>query len=130
MRRLSLALLAAVLALPASASASGVIAPFPSARGVALDSAGRIIAVGRANNDFAVVRYESDGSLDPAFGDGGVVLTHFGSLGFDGARAVEIDRSNRVVVAGDGFGSPTARGFMVARYLPDGSLDRTFGRGG
>jgi len=53
---------------------------------VALDSAGRIIVAGRSYNgsnyDFAVVRYNVDGSLDTSFSTDGIVLTDFGNIYF------------------------------------------------
>src|SRR5690349_14306949 len=59
------------------------------ARGVAIDSSGRIVIAGGAGNDFGVVRYEPDGSLDPSFATGGVAETDFAG-GIDLARALTI----------------------------------------
>jgi uncharacterized delta-60 repeat protein len=66
------------------------------------------------------------GQLDHSFSSDGRQLTRFpGTTGSDGANAVVVDRSGRIVVAGD---SQQAGGekFAVARYKPDGSLDHTF----
>jgi uncharacterized delta-60 repeat protein len=60
------------------------------------------------------------GGLDASFGSGGVVTQ---TRGFVGALAVQAD--GKVVAAGDVAGDS-----LVARYLPDGSLDSSFGTGG
>ena len=82
--------------------------------------------VNPADEDFAVVRYNSDGSLDTTFGTGGIVLTDFGAEFFEGAFSVAIDSAGRIVAAGGTFDFTTQRDFAVARYNPDGSLDTTF----
>jgi uncharacterized delta-60 repeat protein len=93
-----------------------------------LDSSGRIVAAGVAQQssgqqDFGVVRFLSDGSLDTSFGDNGKVVTAFGgSYSPDVAYAIALDGAGRVVVSGWSYGL----GFAVARYNPDGSLDTTF----
>jgi len=97
-----------------------------------LDSSNRIIAVGGGSNgsdhDFAIARYNSNGSLDTTFNASGVVpglvLTDFG--GIDTANAVKIDSTGRIIVAG----RANASEFAVACYNPDGTLDTTFGTNG
>jgi uncharacterized delta-60 repeat protein len=90
------------------------------ARGMALDALDGIAVAGTAWSTggyftFAVARYESNGSLNTAFGVDGRVLTEI-SGGADG-RDVAFDSSGRVLVAG---GSATNNGdFAVARYLGD-----------
>jgi uncharacterized delta-60 repeat protein len=75
--------------------------------------------------DFAVVRYNSDGSLDRSFGGVGYVITPFGSL--DGAFSVLIQGDGRIVAAGvANAGSPETAHLALARYNPDGSLDGSF----
>jgi uncharacterized delta-60 repeat protein/uncharacterized repeat protein (TIGR01451 family) len=99
-----------------------------SAEAVAIQSDGKIVAVGGTfsfpSGDFALARYNADGSLDPSFGSGGKVTTDFG--GFDAASAAVIQPDGRIVAAGrSGSGD-----FALARYNTDGSLDTTFGNGG
>jgi uncharacterized delta-60 repeat protein len=96
------------------------------AEAVTIDSYGRIIAAGSAPGgraDFALARYEPDGSLDPSFGHRGRVITDFPHNG-DGAASVAIDSRGGIVAVG-GAGS-----IALARYRPNGALDRSFGRGG
>lgn len=67
------------------------------------------------------------GTLDPSFGDGGIVTIDFGAND-DSARAVAVQPDGKIVVAGDGAGDPSS--VALARLLPNGALDPTFGDGG
>jgi uncharacterized delta-60 repeat protein len=75
---------------------------------------------------FAVVRYLSDGTLDPAFGAGGVVTFQFNGLRSKG-EAIAIQPDGKILISG---GIQSNANFGVARLNPDGSLDATFGTGG
>jgi uncharacterized delta-60 repeat protein len=103
------------------------------ARAMALQPDGKIVLAGEtaspvlpSDQDFALVRYNSDGSLDTTFGTGGIVFTDFGAQFWEGAFSVGIDSAGRIVAAGGTFDWTTQRNFAVARYNPDGSLDTTF----
>lgn len=98
----------------------------------AIQSDGRIVLAGRTSNqitgntDFALVRYNTDGSLDTSFDGDGKVFTPFGTAA-DVATAVSIQPDGRIVAAGYSHsGSSTNLDFAVARYNPDGSLDISF----
>ncbi len=99
---------------------------------VTIQTDGKIIVAGGFSNpgydDFFVLRYNSDGTLDTSFGSGGVVQTDFG--GDDVARIVKTQSDGKIVVAGytrsDGFQAD----FALARYNSNGSLDTTFGVNG
>jgi len=98
-----------------------------TARGVALQPDGRIVVVGSQFEPFigtraAVLRLLADGSLDPAFGVGGVVPPDATPFYYAGAVALLPD--GRLYVGG------FASSWCVIRYLSDGSLDGTFGTGG
>ncbi|MBA3785485.1 MAG: hypothetical protein H0X15_08105, partial [Acidobacteria bacterium] len=72
-----------------------------SAYGVALQSDGKIVAVGQTGSpgtDFALVRYNTDGSLDNSFGAGGKVTTDFGSSE-DVAYGVAIQTDGKIAVS-------------------------------
>lgn len=96
---------------------------------------GRLLAVGGSAADssggspsrFAVARFLPSGALDPSFGSGGTVTTAFTAQA--GAAAVDISTDGRFVVAGTVL-LGTEFGVALARYLPDGQLDSTFGTGG
>lgn len=96
---------------------------------VAVQPDGKIIAAGITGPpyDFALVRYNTDGSPDSTFGTGGKVVTSFGS-GSDLAASIAIQRDGKIIAAGSTEGA--TQNFALARYNTDGSLDSTFGAGG
>jgi uncharacterized delta-60 repeat protein len=100
---------------------------------VAIQADGRILVVGRSGGGggkFGVVRYETDGSLDPSFGSDGIVATNF-TPGDDIASAIALQADGRIVVAGtfrEGFLADSR--FAFTRYLSDGSLDASFDQDG
>jgi uncharacterized delta-60 repeat protein len=102
-----------------------------AAAAVVFDSSHRIVAVGAgagaSNRDFALARYDTDGGLDTSFDGDGKVSTN----GTDRARAVVIDGSGDIVVAGSYFNIQTRNtDFGLARYSSNGSLDLSFGPDG
>lgn len=106
------------------------------AYGMAVQSDGKVIIVGSAssadysNVDFAVVRYNADGTLDSTFGTGGKVTTGIGT-GNDIAYGVAVQSDGKIVVAGEtNDASSTNANFAVVRYNANGTLDTTFGTGG
>ncbi len=94
---------------------------------VALQSDGKIIVAGMANNsDFAVVRYNTNGSLDTTFDTDGIVTTDFGGTQ-DTAQALAIQSDGKIVVAGySNINFNGSNKFAVARYNTNGSLDLSF----
>jgi uncharacterized delta-60 repeat protein len=104
---------------------------FAVATAVAIQGDGKIVAagyLGASNYDFALARYNPDGTLDPTFGTGGEVTTDFFG-GFDEAWAVAIQGEGHIVVAGYTYEGSNFD-FALARYKPDGTLDPMFGTGG
>ena len=84
---------------------------------------GKIVAVGQADDNFLVARYNLDGSLDPSFSGDGRAQTNF--TGSDGA--VDVARQgNKIVVVGFSTDNNGTGEFALARYNPDGSLDTSF----
>jgi uncharacterized delta-60 repeat protein len=96
---------------------------------LALQGDGKIVAAGRAEvsgiEDFALARYNTDGSLDPTFDGDGKVTTDFAGRS-DAAFAVAIQENGEIVAAGCASCIGTADDFALARYNTDGSLDPTF----
>ena len=72
------------------------------AHGLALQADGKIIVVGETStngNDFAVLRYNADGSLDSSFGGGdGIVTTDFAGGSFDLVESIVDDYAARIRV--------------------------------
>jgi uncharacterized delta-60 repeat protein len=107
---------------------------FEFAEAAAIDSQGRIIVVGDSSQPngyrFAVTRLTRDGTKDTTFGDGGTVLTALPSYRDSKATGVTIQPDGKIVVVGstgDHTISQKNFDFAVARYLPSGRLDPTFG---
>jgi uncharacterized delta-60 repeat protein len=102
-----------------------------SARAIAVQVDGKIVVAGLAAEigvDFALARYNRDGTLDASFGTGGRVTTDFAG-GVDTALSVAIQADGKIVAAG----TATINGisdFALARYNRDGTLDASFGTGG
>ncbi len=105
------------------------------ARALAIQPDGKIVVAGVAgynvaipNADFAVVRYNTDGSLDTTFDADGIVVTDFGfgTADEDYCRGLGIQPDGKIVVAGRSLVSPTTTALAVIRYNPNGSLDTTF----
>ena len=99
---------------------------------IALQADGKIVVVGWRNgpvsNDFAVVRYNPNGSLDTTFSGDGKLLTDFGAIEY--AEDVAIQSDGKIVVGGlrclDGTFPDVNCDVAVARYATNGALDTTF----
>jgi uncharacterized delta-60 repeat protein len=109
-------------------------------RAIAVQPDGKIVVAGITNatfntssEDFVVVRFNANGSLDTTFGTGGFVTTDFAG-NTDEAQAIVIQPDGRIVVAGTAaLGStPTTQetDFALARYNSNGTPDGGFGTGG
>jgi uncharacterized delta-60 repeat protein len=106
-----------------------VLTDFPGsgeqARATVLQPNGKIVVAGFANLDFALARYNPDGSLDSTFDGDGKVTTDFGADN-DTATGLSIQHDGKLVAGGYAYFSGTLYDFALARYNPDGSLDSTF----
>jgi uncharacterized delta-60 repeat protein len=92
---------------------------------------GKILAAGQSrtgNSDFALTRYNEDGSLDNSFGSNGIVTTALG-VAPDVARSIALQADGKIVLAGY-YLIPSEMDFALVRYNSDGSLDGSFGTGG
>jgi uncharacterized delta-60 repeat protein len=90
-------------------------------KSVVVQSDGKIIVAGYGGNDFALARYNSDGTLDTTFSDDGKTTTDFNSS-FDYADSIALQSDGKIIVAGYG-----GNDFALARYNVDGTLDCRFG---
>jgi uncharacterized delta-60 repeat protein len=97
------------------------------ARAVVIQPDNKIVVAGTCANDFCLVRYLPDGSLDTTFGTGGRVIQNID--GIDSARAMTLQPDGKFVVAG--VCTPILTSSMcVARFTTSGALDLSFGTGG
>jgi uncharacterized delta-60 repeat protein len=90
---------------------------------------GKIIIAGESSYEFLVARYNSNGTLDTTFGDGGFALVNFSS-NWDHGRDAVLQPDGKIILVGIAEVNTPYYSFAIARVNPDGSLDQTFGNGG
>ncbi len=100
---------------------------------VVLQPDGKVVAAGGAVvggfGEFALARYLPDGALDPTFDGDGKLTTDF--PGPDArAFALVLQPDGKLVAAGYSYEGGKSIQFALARYLPDGALDPSFGEAG
>jgi uncharacterized delta-60 repeat protein len=104
------------------------------AHAVAIQPDGKIVVVGTARNianyDVLVLRYNSNGTLDPTFGTGGVVLYNSPVDDVDNGNGVVIQSDGKIVVAGERANSSGYHDILLLRLNSNGTLDPAFGVGG
>ncbi|MEJ7764923.1 MAG: prepilin-type N-terminal cleavage/methylation domain-containing protein [Acidimicrobiales bacterium] len=107
------------------------------ARAVGIQPDGKIVAAGYhtvrgagLTFDFAVVRYNPNGSLDTSFGNGGIVSTGSVPNARDVASAIAFQPDGKILVAGQSEDTPSTARALVVRYNRDGTMDLGFGAGG
>lgn len=138
MKALLLSLFAAFLAVPiAGRSAPGDLDPTFDGDGMALASVrsegeayaiaiqddGKIVVAGHSEFDFAVARFNTDGSIDTSFNVVGSVVTEV-TASFNQANAVAIQDDGSIVLAG--YSTDTDGQSTLVRHLPDGTRDPSF----
>ena len=97
---------------------------------VAVQTDGKIVLAGYSemsdHNELAVVRYNTNGSLDNTFGTSGKVTTvNESSEGY----SVVLQADGKILVSGRTYNDSTSY-FSVVRYNTNGSRDNTFGTNG
>jgi len=103
---------------------------------VLVQTNGKILVAGDVNNgnntSFALVRYNSDGSLDTSFGDDdGIVRTHL--AGGNSAHAAVLQSDGKIILAGNSRNNNSVDwddDFVLIRYRSNGDLDSSFGSSG
>ncbi len=99
-----------------------------SAQSVTMQSDGKIVVAGNSfidsnNSDFAVVRYNANGTLDPSFNKNGKATADFGA--HDHGHSVAVHGDGRIVVAGYTT-TETKEECALACFKANGSLDTSF----
>ena len=110
---------------------------YDSGEGVAVQPDGKIVVAGTSGDvvgssyvaDFALVRYNADGSLDTTFDGDGKLTTTF-DFGHSSAKDVAVDPSDGKIAAAGSTWSGSSGYFATARYNTDGSLDTGFASDG
>ncbi|MBK6776132.1 MAG: hypothetical protein IPG74_09930 [Flavobacteriales bacterium] len=94
---------------------------------LAIDADAKILVAGTSNNgayyEIVVLRYNSDGTLDPSFDGDGVAITNVGGGSIAYAMALQADGKILVGGVGNGANGPD---FALVRYNADGTLDISF----
>ena len=101
-------------------------------RSITIQLDGKILVGGYAENgldtDFALTRYNSDGTLDTSFGGGdGIVTTNISSI-LDYGSSITVQADGKILLGGYSFNGSNYD-FTLTRYDSDGLLDSTFGGG-
>ena len=94
-------------------------------RAIAIDAFDHILLGGSAtspatNKDFAIVRYNVDGSVDTHYGVGGIAQTDFtrnGVSGADQVRGISFDSQGRTIAGGVSFMAVDQPFLALARYV-------------
>jgi len=89
--------------------------------------------IGISDIDFALSRFNSDGSSDTTFGDNGTVITHLDCTDAHVFSSILIQSDGKIIGCGTSFCEDWISDewkFAVIRYNPDGTLDDTFGGDG
>lgn len=94
----------------------------------------KIIACGwtfsNASWNFAMIRYNSDGSLDQNFGNKGIVITDVDNV-YNTSHSIAIQEDGKYVVTGYRyFRERLDTDILLVRYNSDGSIDQSFGVNG
>ncbi len=104
--------------------------PGTFARGfaVVIQTDGKIILAGQNYSEYALARYNSNGSLDSTFGVSGLVSVDVGGHP-DEVRSVVLQPDGKILVSGQGRVN-LMRDFSIARFESNGDFDLTFGNQG
>lgn len=109
---------------------NGIVTPVSSSispNNITVQPDGKLLVTGSlpvpSGQDFAVARYNSDGTPDSSFDGDGVVSTNFGAGSYSFATTALVQPNDgKILVAG----SRSGNGFALARYFSGGSLDTSF----
>lgn len=95
---------------------------------------GKILAVGMSNGNinggttgYGIMRFNSDGTLDPTFGNNGKVVV---PAGVQSSMYALMQPDGKIVIAGENRPYPDPPRFGAARFFQNGVIDSTFGTNG
>ncbi|MEH2115849.1 putative Ig domain-containing protein, partial [Nostoc sp.] len=99
-----------------------------SGNSITVQADGKILVAGTSyngtNNDFAIVRYNSNGTLDTSFNTTGKLTTDFNSND-DSGNSITVQADGKILVAGTSYNG-TDYDFAIVRYNSNGTLDTSF----
>src|SRR5688572_15208203 len=104
---------------------------------IAFQPDGKILVAGAAWDssllmDYAITRFNADGSLDTSFANNGVFRFHFN--GDDHGYGIVLQPDGKIIIAGEAylgvFNDQVDTAFGLIRLNPNGTFDQTFGDNG
>lgn len=104
------------------------------ANSVAIQIDGKIVVTGSTqingtnDEDFAIARYNSEGSPDNTFNNTGKLIIDFGSS--EAAFSANLQTDGKIVIVGGAFNTNFIGDVAIARLNSDGSFDSSFGLNG
>lgn len=108
-----------------------IVAEDNEGRELVIQSDGKIVVGGKSStgtiDQFALIRYNTDGTLDNTYGSAGIVLTNV-SMGNDVIRGLALQTDGKIVAVG--YAGVDNEYMATARYNTDGTLDNTFATNG
>ncbi|MBS1783329.1 MAG: T9SS type A sorting domain-containing protein [Bacteroidetes bacterium] len=99
---------------------------YPTLNTICLQPDGRILLGGGTTKDLLLIRLKTDGNLDSSFGNNGIKIT--GYPGSEYINSIALQPDGKIVSVG--IRQTPEDAIQVVRYLPDGSLDSSFGNNG
>lgn len=101
------------------------------ANALAIQNDGKIIVGGESKWHINLARYQSNGSLDTSFGNGGVLITDVPGYYKEKCKSIALQSDGKIIVGGFAkHNSSDQPHFLLVRYNSNGSLDSTFGING
>lgn len=103
---------------------------------ITIDGSGRILVAGLNYNgtddDMAIWRYNSNGSIDPTFGNDGILVHHnaAGGNGWDFGNAIAIDSAGKILITGESVRDASGDDMVIWRYIETFASDSSGGGGG
>jgi len=104
------------------------IGGYDIARSIAIQKDDKIILAGGNGDDFALIRYESNGVVDSSFGTNGIATTDLGAV--DYASSVLIASDGKILAGGVANVSGDIPKVALAKYDLDGTPENSFGVNG
>ncbi len=89
----------------------------------------KIVVAGGDNLRIMIARYNPDGSLDNTFGINGQVISKFANM-YNGVNDIILQPDGKIVTTGSTAGFDGEGDALLVRYLPNGSIDSSFGTNG
>ncbi len=100
---------------------------------ICVQSDNNIVAAGfsynaQINEDFTILRLDTNGVLDNTFGNGGITITEINTGAHERINSIAIQFNGKIIAVGESQNSGNS--IALARYETNGSLDSSFGAGG